>query len=257
MDNQSYSMGSRLIWADLGADAVTRELLSTYGNPNTGREWYIEKVFNVEKDPAYQSRDIDLVVQSRNVVDGTVRTGHIEIKCDSYPAGDLGGRSDQGNFFLEIVSNDTKKPRTPGCFLYCEADFLYYLFATTGTLYVMPMQQVRASFLKRFALDEERVFRNPSSLTEITTIPGFKHTTTRIQGRPVYRTWGVAVPIRQVLQWAMEDGWALQKRHMLPAVLDAARAQGVMPALEAQMPRLARAVPANVYPRPQMNITTI
>lgn len=242
-------MGSRLVWADLGADAVTRELLSSYGKSNSGRAWRIENVINVEHDPAYQHRDIDLVVQSRHVVDGTLRTGHIEIKCDSYPAGDWGGKTDQGNFFLEIVSNDTKKPRTPGCFLYCEADFFYYLFATTGTLYVMPMRDVRASFAKRFPLDEERIFRNPSSLTEITTIPGFKHTTTRIQGRPVYRTWGIAVPIRQVVQWAAEDGWALQKRHMLPAVLAAAKAQGVVKALEEKMPHRARTKTTTALPQ--------
>lgn len=98
----SYSMGSRLVWADLGSAAITRELLQAYGKPNPGRTWMIERIVNVEKDPTYQEKDIDLVVHSRHVVDGTCREGHVEIKCDSYPAGDLYGKTNQGNFFWNL-----------------------------------------------------------------------------------------------------------------------------------------------------------
>lgn len=118
--------------------------------------------------------------------------------------------------------------------MYSEAELLYYLFATTGTLYVMPMQKVRASFLKRFPTTHERLFDDPALLDTLGV--DLKYTTTKIQGRPVYRTWGAAVPIHTVMQWAHEDDWVLQKRRMLPSVMAAASSMGVDHLLRDKMP---------------------
>src|SRR6185503_17894711 len=88
------------------------------------REWHgTVEVENVEGDPAYQKADVDLLWTT------TLRDSAIEIKADRWHA--------TGNFFFETASN--KEKGTPGCFLYTEADFLFYYFVEPRRLYILPM----------------------------------------------------------------------------------------------------------------------
>ena len=207
----SYTMEGTSHWAGLGSLAISQELWNAYSNP---------------VDPS------------------------IEIKADTYAAGDFPGRSDQGNFFFELVSNDTRNPRTPGCFVYCEADHFYYLFLATGTLYTFDCKALQQSVLKRIGFDAERFLNDPRSLTDI-RMPGLKHTSTRIGGVVRYRTWGVALPIAQVLRWAQEDGVRVQKRSMLNQVHSAACQMGMEQAFLDKVPlEIRRRLPGLVSAAP-------
>ncbi len=67
-------------------------------------------VRNVEDDPEFQRVDVDLVWTTHR------RSYTIEVKGDRW--------HETGNFFFETLSN--KEKGTPGCFLYTQADFLFY-----------------------------------------------------------------------------------------------------------------------------------
>lgn len=99
---------------------------------------------NVENDSDYQLRDIDLVL-TRDV-DGADETVTIEIKGDRYYG--------TGNYFFETVSNTTRN--TPGCFMYTEADYLFYYFVDARELHIMKLDEVRPWFLERIDTFKER-----------------------------------------------------------------------------------------------------
>ena len=129
-------------------------------------EWHgTVSVENVEGDPDYQRKDIELLWT-------TIRRDYsIEIKADRWHT--------TGNFFFETVSN--KEKGTPGCFLYTEADFLFYYFTDPRQLYILPMPRTRQWFLASLARFAEK---------ETTTPVGSSH----------YTTVGRLVPIASVLQ---------------------------------------------------------
>lgn len=87
-------------------------------------------VINVEDDSIYRERDIDLIWVSN----GKTRT--VEIKGDRY--------FNTGNYFFETVSNESKG--TPGCFLYSEADYLFYYFIEVKELHILALTLVRNWF---------------------------------------------------------------------------------------------------------------
>jgi hypothetical protein len=129
------------------------------------REWHgTVDVENVEGDPAYQKADVDLIWTT------AVRDYAIEIKADRW--------HETGNFFFETDSN--KEKGTPGCFLYTEADFLFYYFVEPRRLYILPMPRTREWFLHNLARFKER---------QTTTPVGNEH----------YTTAGRLVPIEIVL----------------------------------------------------------
>jgi hypothetical protein len=130
------------------------------------REWHgTINVENVEGDPEYQAQDIDLIWST------IIRDYTIEIKADRW--------HETGNFFFETVSN--KEKGTPGCFLYTEANFLFYYFVEPRLLYILPMPRTRAWFLANLERFTER---------ETTTPIGSEH----------YTTVGRLVPIDVVLK---------------------------------------------------------
>ena len=82
-------------------------------------------------------------------------------------------------------------------------------------------------------------------------MPGLKHTSTRIGGVVRYRTWGVALPIAQVLRWAQEDGVRVQKRSMLNQVHSAACQMGMEQAFLDKVPlEIRRRLPGPVSAAP-------
>ncbi len=130
------------------------------------REWHgTVDVENVEGDEDYQKIDVDLLWTT------IARDYTIEIKADRW--------HETGNFFLETASN--KEKGTPGCFLYTEADFLFYYFVEPRKLYILPRPRVREWFLKNIDRFEQR---------ETTTPVGGQH----------YTTVGRIVPIEAVLK---------------------------------------------------------
>ncbi len=120
-------------------------------------------VVNVEDDPLYQKVDVDLILNTKK---GSYK---IEIKGDRYHK--------TGNFFFETHSNQEKE--TPGCFLYTEADWIFYYFVIPGTLYLLPMPTTRDWFVANITRFPERA-------------------TTTKTGNSFYTTLGRLVPIADV-----------------------------------------------------------
>lgn len=111
-------------------------------------------VRNVEDDPRYQRADIDLLWRTRTTTYG------VEIKGDRLHR--------TGNFFFETESNREKG--TPGCFLYTEADYFFYYFVGIRRLYILPMPQTRAWFIRNQARFRERATRTPTAHGYYTTV---------------------------------------------------------------------------------------
>lgn len=125
-------------------------------------------VINVEDHPLFQKKDIDLLwVYLEN---GMEKMKRIELKVDRYTS---------GNFFFETASNVGKG--TNGCFMYTEADYLFYYFVQWKRLYVLPVEEVRTWFTK----NEERFVE--------------KSLGTKIGNRQAYQSKGKLVPIETVL----------------------------------------------------------
>ena len=101
-------------------------------------------VINVENDKDFQKKDIDLLWIFKK--DGSPVMKKIEIKGDRYAR--------TGNFFIETVSNESKN--TPGCFLYTEADYIFYYFVETRELNVLPVEECKEWFLENIDRFEEK-----------------------------------------------------------------------------------------------------
>lgn len=112
------------------------------------------RVQNVEGDPAYQRVDVDLLWTTRK------RTYKVEIKGDRWHR--------TGNFFFETTSNAEKG--TPGCFLYTEADLLFYYFLEPRILYILPMPATRQWFEANAHRFEERRTTTPAGNGHYTTV---------------------------------------------------------------------------------------
>jgi hypothetical protein len=111
-------------------------------------------VRNVEDDPEFQRMDVDLVWTTRR------RTYKIEVKGDRW--------HETGNFFFETLSN--KEKGTPGCFMYTQADFLFYYFVVPRVLYIMPVPAARAWFTANLDRFEERETTTPVGEDHYTTV---------------------------------------------------------------------------------------
>lgn len=115
-------------------------------------------VLNVEGDPHYQEQDIDLVAVSKK--NGSTECITIEIKGDTYYR--------TGNFFFETISN--KEKGTEGCFLYTEADFLFYYYVGERELYMLPMKETREWYLANSKRFNERETKTSVRDTHYTTV---------------------------------------------------------------------------------------
>lgn len=102
------------------------------------------EVINVEDDDIYRKKDIDLIWKYK--IDNKIYERTIEIKGDRY--------SHTGNFFIETKSNIEKG--TPGCFLYTEADMIFYYFIDTKELNIIPMKSAKKWFVKNMHRFKEK-----------------------------------------------------------------------------------------------------
>lgn len=112
------------------------------------------RVRNVERDPAFQARDIDLLWS---------RAGSeipLEVKGDRHDK--------TGNFFFETISNTTTG--SPGCFLYTEAAYVFYCFVRPRRLHILPMPGARDWFLANIEQFAERRTRTPVGGESYTTV---------------------------------------------------------------------------------------
>lgn len=126
-EGYSYSMNEAVNVANLAYSDIEKYL-------NRFNETI--KITNVENDEFYREKDIDMIWE-RNV-DGVQQQITIEIKGDRY--------HHTGNLFFETISNDKKN--TPGCFLYTEANYLFYYFVYSKELHILPMPETRNWFLE-------------------------------------------------------------------------------------------------------------
>jgi hypothetical protein len=123
------------------------------------------KIHDVQGDPRFQHRGIDLLWES---TDGALRG--VEVKGDRHAR--------RGNYFFELISNLERD--TPGCFLYSQADWLLYVFLETREVHRIPLANARAWFLPRSKEFELR------------------HTQTHA-GEIRYTTVGALVPVKRAL----------------------------------------------------------
>jgi hypothetical protein len=121
-------------------------------------------VQNVESEPAFQQIDVDLIWTTQK---GSYQ---IEIKGDRLHK--------TRNFFFETHSNLEKG--TPGCFMYTQADYLFYYFVVPRLLYWLPMPATRNWFV--ICLNR---FRESSTQTSV--------------GDSYYTTVGRLVPVSSVM----------------------------------------------------------
>jgi hypothetical protein len=107
-------------------------------------------VINVEDDADYREKDIDLIYKYRGK-NGEEITTTIEIKGDRWHS--------TGNYFFETISNDSKQ--TPGCFLYSEAEYLFYYFVEIRELHIIPMLTARQWFTANMEMFAEKKTMTP------------------------------------------------------------------------------------------------
>ncbi|WP_292877660.1 hypothetical protein [Nostoc sp. NMS1] len=72
------------------------------------------------------------------------------------------------NLFFETHSNLERG--TPGCFMYTEADWLFYYFVNTRQLYRLPMPKTREWFLITMRRFRERTTTTPVGSSYYTTV---------------------------------------------------------------------------------------
>lgn len=157
-----YKMREVLDVATQASQEIERWLLHRRDNGQNN----IVTIDNVENIHDYQKIDVDLLINYAN------RQVLVEIKADRHHT--------TGNFFFETVSNVEKG--TLGCFLYTQADYIFYYFIHIQTLYVLPMPQVRQWFLNNIDNFSQRAVQTP--------VGGGRH----------YTTVGRLVPITDVIQ---------------------------------------------------------
>ena len=100
-------------------------------------------IINVEDHEVYRKKDIDLLWVY--LANGAEQMKRIELKVDRYTS---------GNFFFETASNVGKG--TDGCFMYTEADYLFYYFQQWKKLYILPVEEVRPWFIENEERFEEK-----------------------------------------------------------------------------------------------------
>lgn len=158
---KQYSMQETLTVADEGA-VIIEDFLNSYPASIS--------VINVEKDKRYQTLDIDFLWVIKEL-EKKETVKRIELKVDRYTS---------ANFFFETHSNLTKQ--TPGCFMYTEADYLFYYFIEKEELYVLPVEPVRQWFLANLDRFEEKHLQ-----------------TKRESGAVLYGSSGRLVPIKTLM----------------------------------------------------------
>lgn len=92
-------------------------------------------VINVEDVEEFRIQDVDLLVFINQNNKNYCKK--VEIKGDTM--------YNTGNYFFETISN--KSRGTLGCFLYTEADYIYYYYVKEKELHVLPTKRVREWFL--------------------------------------------------------------------------------------------------------------
>lgn len=134
--NQSLAVGQQAV------HAVTTFLQS----PVVKTTWFATQiVHSVEDDPRYQPLGIDLlwVVPERSFL----RSMTVEVKGDRYEK--------TGNFFFETVSDLQRS--TTGGFVITRAEWLFYYFINSSTLYCLPMEFVKPWFVENMGRFRERI----------------------------------------------------------------------------------------------------
>lgn len=124
------------------------------------------QVKNVEEDSTYQAIDVDLLWFTKKKAEGY----KVEIKVDRLYK--------TGNFFFETYSNLERQ--TPGCFMYTEADLVFYYYLEPQHLFILPMPSTRDWFI-----EHRKSFNVRDTSTPV--------------GDSYYTTQGCLVPRQQVL----------------------------------------------------------
>ena len=101
-------------------------------------------IHDIQDDPRYQPIGIDLLWLVEAASSSCAIT--VEVKGDT--------NDHTGNFFIETVSDVAKN--TPGAFIACKAEWYFYYFINTKTLYCIPMMIAKPWFEKNKASFKER-----------------------------------------------------------------------------------------------------
>ena len=153
---ESYEMGETLPFSKEGVEDIIKFLEK---NPD-----YIVK--DIQDNLQLRNTDIDLLLININNIN-KLKIYKIEVKSDRC--------YNTHNYFFETISNKTKN--TVGCFLYSEADYLFYYFQNEKELHMLPFKKTR----KWFCENKDR-FQ--------TKCPATRNN----KGQILYRTEGKIVP---------------------------------------------------------------
>jgi len=147
------------------------------------------EIINVENNPEYQDKDIDLIWKYENAEKRLCECA-IEVKTDSYTT---------GNFWLETISNDAKN--TQGCFLKSKADYFFYYFEKLDILYIIPLKPAQ----KWLGLNLNRFRESKTSTKDKKTGTHLYHTIGRIVPIETLRKELKIFEIRDVSKRAYRD----------------------------------------------------
>lgn len=123
-----YDWSDRLADGGRGVETISRLLRA---RPDT------LDVQDVQMDPEYRARDIDLLWRRRRLP-GYYEQLTIEVKWDRYTTGNIAFET------LSVVEQEI-----PGCFLTSKADLWYYCFPSWSKAYILPLPRTRAWFLEK------------------------------------------------------------------------------------------------------------
>lgn len=169
-----YTMTGRNTFSKEGIDKVTQFLM---------QQKSVCKIVNVEDDPLYRKKDIDLIIEKNH--HGERRNFTIEVKYDSYP---------ERNLYFETVSNLTYN--TPGCLTYSEAHFLYYLYEKTDKLYVFHLKEFQNWFKQHQAYFDTQNYAKK-----------VKNHDERNDGE--YWSKGYAIPLQYIMKHLNKKYWTV------------------------------------------------
>lgn len=172
-----YSMQEALAKTNVGTQHIVRYL---------GSRADTLEVCNVEDDPGYRKKDIDLLWHRQK--NGQTKILSVEVKVDSY--------FQTGNYFLETISNVERN--TPGCFLYSEADYFFYYFLEKE-LHVLHLDTVRPWFKSQ--MNHFKAKRTSTPVGD-----GFYETEGRLVNRALLRQ---ALPKHAVVVFGYDPDWAV------------------------------------------------
>jgi hypothetical protein len=129
---ETYNWKERLRIGEIGIN-ISKKILETVPKSSYGR------VIDVQADPAYRERGVDLLWN--HIVNGKLTQTGIEVKTDLWTSG----------CFCFEVEKIAHQNRRDGCFLNSKAEWWFYIFLNYGVMFVFSHSEALDWFVPREA----------------------------------------------------------------------------------------------------------